>query len=313
MRHRSLPLDILTVAVSIIAILISIIRPDVAETTKYYIFAVVMLLVGIPHGAVDHIISSKMYDLSNRMSDQLKFYLPYLTLMLLMGIIWYLSPVAGFILFLICTIYHFGQADFIHLKIPTAFKIGLYISRGLMIMGLVIFVTPSVSFPIMESIMNIDITGGSIINQYSHEIAVTAMGQHFLLLTAASYTFRKKLTTNSWYRIGDAILIGTLFWFAEPIIAFAIYFGFWHSLGHVKELKDFLSKQNKHWGVIQFAKDSWLFTLVSIAGLWILYELNQAFGSKEQMLALLFILISALTLPHMIVVDLMFKTNKTTN
>ena len=85
MRHRSLPLDILTIVISVIAILISIIRPDVAETSKYYIFAVVMLLVGIPHGAVDHIISSKMYDLSNRMSDQLKFYLPYLTLMLLMA------------------------------------------------------------------------------------------------------------------------------------------------------------------------------------------------------------------------------------
>lgn len=271
-----------------------------------------MLLVGIPHGAVDHIISGKMYDLSNQMSDQLKFYLPYLTLMLVMGIIWYISPVTGFILFLLCTIYHFGQADFINLHMPISLKNGLYISRGLIIMGLVIFVSPSVSFPIMESIMNIDITAGSIINQYSLEIAVATMAQHFLLLAIASFSYRKKMNTNSWYLLGDAILISTLFWFAEPIIAFAIYFGFWHSLGHVKELKDFLSQQNKHWGPLQFLKDSWLFTTVSMVGLWILYELNQAFGSEEQMLALLFILISALTLPHMIVVDLMFKTTKTT-
>ncbi|MDZ7660143.1 Brp/Blh family beta-carotene 15,15'-dioxygenase [Fodinibius sp.] len=306
-------MDNVTVSVSLIAILISILRPDIAEASKYYIFATVMLLVGIPHGAVDHIISGKMYDLSNRISDQLKFYLPYLTLMLLMGVIWYLSPITGFILFLLCTIYHFGQADFIHLNMPAAIKNGLYISRGFMIMGLVIFVTPSVSFPIMESIMNIEITAGSLIDQYSYEIVAVTTAQHFLLLAIATFTFRENLDTNSWYLLGDATLISALFWFAEPIIAFTIYFGFWHSLGHVKELKDFFSKQNKYWGPLQFAKDSWLFTIISIAGLWILYELNQAFGSEEQMLALLFILISALTLPHMIVVDLMFKTSNTTN
>lgn len=248
MRHRSLPLDIFTISVSLIAILVSIFRPDLAEASKYYIFATVMLLVGIPHGAVDHIISGKIYNLSNQISDQLKFYLPYLALILLMGIIWYLSPITGFILFLLCTVYHFGQADFIHLNMSTALKNGLYISRGLMIMGLAIFVSPSVSFPIIESIMNIEITAGSIINQYSLEIAVAAMAQHFLLLTITSFSCRKKMNTNNWYLLGDTILVCTLFWFAEPIIAFAIYFGFWHSLGHVKELKDFISQQNKYWG-----------------------------------------------------------------
>ena len=285
--------------------------PELIDDVKYFVLAAGMLLLGIPHGAVDHIITSKLYDLSYTVKDQLKFYLPYLALMLLMGIIWYLYPLLGFAIFLICTIYHFGQSDLIHLNLPHLFKNGLYVSRGLMILGLLIFANPQISFPIMVEIAGIGTPSEFFLSTYSLPVAILAGLQHVLLLL-----FAGKVSGNTIHEIGSHILesaiIIALFLFAVPIIAFTVYFIFWHSLNHVGELKDFFSKRSKNWTLADFYKDSWLFTFISILGLFALYWLNTAFGSPNQMLALFFILISALTLPHVVVFELIFtKKNDT--
>lgn len=310
MRHRTRILNLIATLTSIAAILLSSFLPEVAELSKYYIFAFIIVLVGIPHGAVDHIVSSRIYNLSNEITDQIKFYVPYLLLILIMGFTWYLTPIIGFIIFLMTTIYHFGQADIERLKFPNKIKLPLYISRGVMLMGLVIFVKPSVSFPIMETIMGIDISTKAIAFEFNDFFSAIAVAQHFILLILVLISFQNHSKQKVGYIVGDAVLTASLFWFSEPIIAFAIYFGCWHSLGHIEELQHFLSSQNKHWDITEFIKDAWLFTTLSIFGLFVLYKLNQSFGSEEQMLALLFILISALTLPHMIVVELMYKNDK---
>ena len=308
MRHQSAAFDALTSTAAFLAIALSLWTPELIEQTKYYIFCFIMLVIGIPHGAVDHIISADLYNLSKSFSDQIKFYFPYLALMFAMGIIWYISPIIGFAIFLLCTIYHFGQADLIHLSIPNPLKKLLYLSRGVMVVGLIIFINPSLSYPVMESIAGLDFASTFPFIHYSFEIGIFSAFQHLLLLAIATAVHRATLSVSFWYPITDTLLIIGLFAFAEPVIAFAVYFGCWHSLGHVKELKEFFSSNGKKWSIREFYKSSWLFTMISIVGLVMLYWLNAAFGSEEQMLALLFILISALTLPHMFVVEIMFKS-----
>jgi Brp/Blh family beta-carotene 15,15'-monooxygenase len=310
MRHLSFPLDVFAVFVAAVAILGSQLFPDLMIDIRYPVLALAMITVGIPHGAVDHIISSDLYDLSNSLTDQALFYLPYLALMLLMGIIWYVSPPVGFFIFLACTIYHFGQADLFYLEVPPVIKNLLYISRGIMIIGLLVFVNPQVSFPIMETIAGLALPVDAIM-PFSIYFGWTMALQHILLLGIVTIVIDSESSQSLWYPVADAVLIAALFFLSEPIIAFAVYFACWHSIGHVKELKDFFIAQGRNWSVAKFYKHSWLFTAMSVFGLAILYWLNTAFGSEQQMLALLFILISALTLPHMIVVQLMFDTKQT--
>lgn len=285
--------------------------PDLIESIRYYVLAAGMLFLGIPHGAVDHIITSKMYNLSYTVKDQLKFYLPYLALMLLMGIIWYLYALLGFAIFLVCTIYHFGQSDLIHLDVPRRLRNGLYVSRGLMILGLLIFSNPRISFSIMNEIAGIGTPSEYFLANHTLPIAILAGVQHILLLIIAEKISGNTALGTGAHILESAIIIA-LFLFAEPILAFTVYFIFWHSLNHVGELKEFFSKRSSSWTLADFYKDSWLFTLISIIGLFALYWLNTAFGSPNRMLALFFILISALTLPHVVVVELMFSKKNDT-
>ena len=310
MRHRSFYLDLLAVAASVLAISGSLLMPGLVESLKYYLLALVMITVGIPHGAVDHIISSKLYNLSKTLADQIKFYLPYLALMLFMGLIWYFNAQIGFLIFIACTVYHFGQADLVYLTMPEWFKKVLYVSRGVMIMGLLIFIHPSISFPVMDAIAGIDLLDSAFWTNYSLWIGLALAAQHILLVSLAVISYRRVNEARPSYVIGDTLLVTALYLLAEPITAFAVYFAFWHSMGHIQELKAYFSTQDRQWSVTEFYKHSWLFSLISFLGLALLYWLNQAFGSDQQMLAILLILISVLTLPHMLVVEKMFSDHK---
>jgi len=309
MRHRSFPLDLAAIIATALAIVGSLWFPDLIDAGKYYVLGLVMLTVGIPHGAVDHIISAKLYNLSNSLKDQITFYIPYLALMLLMGIIWYLSPKVGFLIFIGCTVYHFGQADLIYLALPSTLKNILYLSRGFMIMGLLIFIHPSTTFPIMETIAGFTLSESTFWSNYPLLIGAIMAIQHLVFVGVAVFFYRSKASIEPWYILGDSLLITALFTFTEPITAFAIYFACWHSIGHIKELISFFQTEDTDWSLITFYKHSWLFTLISFLGLALLYWINQAFGSDLQMLAMLLILISVLTLPHMLVVEVLFKNN----
>ena len=94
----------------------------------------------------------------------------------------------------------------------------------------------------------------------------------------------------------------------HPLVAFAVYFGLWHSLGHILELIRFFRTQDGEVTTIPaFYKKAALYTIVSFIGLGLLYAATQSFGLQDQMIALLFILISVVTLPHMVIVERLYQ------
>lgn len=82
-------------------------HPFVQSIIGYSILLVGMIAVGLPHGAVDHLISSK--GLNTQITP--KFVLTYLGLMTVMGVLWFIFPNATLLTFLLFSALHFGQAD----------------------------------------------------------------------------------------------------------------------------------------------------------------------------------------------------------
>ena len=308
MRHGSINTDLAVLTIVAIVTLVSIIEPQLMTEIRYYFLAASMLLIGIPHGAIDHIISSRIYNLKNTLGDQLKFYVPYLLLMIIMALIWMVSGIMGFLAFAIITMYHFGQADLEHLQLPKIYRHVLTFSRGLMILSLIIFMDSSYTFPVIEEAAGISIQPGNWLLEHGFETGALLALQHPLLLLTVLLKFRKRQINAWWYPVLDALLIFTLFALNDPIIAFSIYFSFWHSMGHLFEMKDFFKRAGDSLPLWKFYKLALPFTLISLAGLWLLYLLNTAIGMEERMVALLFILISVLTLPHVFVVEKMLST-----
>jgi Brp/Blh family beta-carotene 15,15'-monooxygenase len=74
-----------------------------------------LIVVGIPHGAVDHLVES-----GNWQSKKVPlFILKYLSLAGLMGLFWYWFTDYALLVFIIYSAWHFGQADGVHWKFKT--------------------------------------------------------------------------------------------------------------------------------------------------------------------------------------------------
>ncbi|MFZ9189080.1 MAG: Brp/Blh family beta-carotene 15,15'-dioxygenase, partial [Algoriphagus sp.] len=85
-----------------------ILFPGISQSLQFTVFGLILLLVGIPHGGIDHLI----HDPDIRPQGLVSFILRYLLLMLGYGLLWWFVPLAALIAFLGMSAYHFGQSHF---------------------------------------------------------------------------------------------------------------------------------------------------------------------------------------------------------
>ena len=95
--------------------------------------------------------------------------------------------------------------------------------------------------------------------------------------------------------------LGIVFYLLPPLLAFAFYFCFVHSIRHFKSiyatLNDGLSDKKIYWLTFLFSAITW-----AISGLILI--LNQgAIEIETQVFRIIFIGLAALTVPHMILID----------
>ncbi len=312
MRHKSPLLNFSATAISFICILAMLLAPNALGLLAPYLLFISVFLIGIPHGAIDHVIAAEVYNVRQSVMRHILFYASYLLIMLVIGLLWIYLPAVGMIFFLGISIYHFGQADILSFTNKSGFvEHILYLSRGLLIIGLILFSFPQISLPIVA--VAIQQPQDFFESWYSlgGDLALVSIAQHIivLLLLARRTTF----TVPFWRIIADTVIVASLLFFTHPLVGFAIYFALWHSVGHVREMLDFFAQKGKQVSLFDFYKLALPFTLISLLGLLMLYGLVSVWTDLEYMIPLLFILISVLTLPHMIVADRMFHAGKVSN
>jgi Brp/Blh family beta-carotene 15,15'-monooxygenase len=84
-----------------------LIFPKYFNTIQYLLFAVGLLTVGFPHGAIDHLLIIGLYH--DKINPQ--FILRYIALFFAYFILWILLPNLSMIIFIGYSIWHFGQCD----------------------------------------------------------------------------------------------------------------------------------------------------------------------------------------------------------
>ena len=113
--------------------------------------------------------------------------------------------------------------------------------------------------------------------------------------------FEKKLRKG----IIEIVFLLLVFFFCDPLLSFAIYFCFFHTYKHLKHLikNIYINLPNKKFVIYSTV----IFTIISwFGGLAILYILVQNISLYESMLKVVFIGL-ALTLPHMLLVDIVYR------
>jgi len=305
MRHPVPLLNIFLTGSVILAVGLSFLAPEAMEWIAPWFLFFAVFVIGIPHGAVDHVVAADLYGMRQRVTGHLLFYSSYLLVMLLVGLLWVFYPLAGMVLFLLISVYHFGQADMAALLKQDAPLSALFSwSRGLMIIAAVIFTDPYVCLPIIEAAIRMSPEWFPYLYQHSTIILITATAQYFavvLIVLLSGY-----LNVSRLRFIGDSLLLTALLVLTHPLIGFALYFALWHSIGHVQEMIAFFRDNGRHVTIWSFYRMAIPFTLVSLFGLAVLFFVQRTFSVGNEMISLLFILISVLTLPHMIIVDRMY-------
>lgn len=291
-------------AVAIVAILINQLAPQFAEQTRYLLLAVVILFIGMPHGALDHHIDGNLegwdpYSL-NRW-----FYGWYLSAIAVYSLVWIFFPFFSFMFFLLITLYHFGQADAERFALSGWLKWVIHLSRGATVVGLIVFGDLEYSSAVIEAVTNISIYD-IISASYNPNLIMWAVAavypvSYLIILLAKSSVINHKLT----YLV-DAVIVPILFIYCDLVWAFAIYFGLWHSFNHALVMLDYLRSKEHEVTFGWFFKESFLFSLLSYLGLLFVYNMLNAFGNEELLVSLLFVVIAVLTLPHMLVVEKLY-------
>lgn len=286
------------------AVLLQLIAPELVLNLRYPLLIAVILILGIPHGAIDHIITSQLFNLPYSLKGQLPFYAFYFMAMGLMAFIWLWNPIIGFLGFICITIYHFGQADLNFLNLPPATKRILFISRGAFILILIIFSDWTLIGPVISSIMYQPI---SSVTLFSPSAWMSAGLIQFVLINGTILLlYRKQLTKPTLtYFVADSTFVITLFFIVDPFLAFAVYFGTWHCSGHIQQMLLFLKNTDDELDLTDFYRKAFPLTAAAVLGLCLLLILRSVWPMSIELIFVIFI--SVLTLPHMLIVEKMYE------
>ena len=252
--------------------------------------------IGVSHGALDHEKGKKIIKLFKLKKIEL-FYLAYVSLSLIIILLWSIAPIITLIIFLIVASYHFGKEDSVFGKIKyNHFSNILFFFKGSIIVLAPLYFSQEETFEIFK-ILNVNI---KTINQdFLLALILLSLFSNFLL--------KKNILIHSI----DTLSIIIINWAFSPLVAFTIYFCFLHSIRHSFSLIYEINKNNFKKGSNLFIKK--VLPLTMLTGLLFLislYVLNNYFLLNSAILKVIFIGLASLTFPHILLEYLLEKNEK---
>ncbi len=263
-------------------------------TTLNIVSFLLIFFIGLPHGSFDGAVAS-LVGFKTKMQF-INFLIYYVALSLFVILFWLYFPIISLLVFLFMTIIHFGLCDWSNLE-TSKYKFSVASTYGMTIIFGIIFFNETQSFIIFEYLTN------NKIYFFQSIIFVPYIVTFFLLLYLIYISFFEKILRICVIEITFLLFI---FYIFDPILSFSIYFCFFHTYKHLKHLikNVYLHLSNKKFVIYT----TLIFTLISwIFGIIIVLYLVQNFTLYESILKVIFIGLAALTLPHMILVDLVYR------
>ena len=279
MRHPSIFLRIVSVSSALALILIAFFFPAILAGIELPLLFLSVFLIGIPHGAIDHVMASEIFNLKKTLGSHLLFYGSYLLIMLFVGAIWVFLPVLGMIFFLLISVYHFGQADMEdfmedHRGLSDRF---LHSIRGVLIIGCIVFSDLSMTVPVMADAMALQANELLAWMPDANVALLVIFGIYLISIVFA--TFQKRFTSPVSVLL-DSVLLIAMFLITGPFIGFAVYFALWHSAGHVQEMREYFQEHQKNLSLAPTG------AMNDHIGLFLLQQVNRAlwcgFGDHHQ-------------------------------
>ncbi len=287
-------------------------------------FALGTLVVGMAHGAVDHLVPLRAaLDVSLRRSI-VAVSAVYAVLGGAVVVAFFLSPVAAFVGFIVLTWLHWGQGDVAallvagveHLRTPWERVLTLVVRGGLP-MGVPLLSHPGEYRLVAEWVVGLFVADAASavapVFTPGVRIGVAAVmgGATVVSLALGAWRVSVGASRRGWLRdAGETLTLWAWFLLAAPVFAVGVYFALWHALRHVGRLvliddaaAGALAAGDTRGALWRFARDAAPLTLggfLVVAGVALAVPYGVA--APGDLLAVSLVAIAAMTLPHVAVV-----------
>jgi Brp/Blh family beta-carotene 15,15'-monooxygenase len=291
-------------ALAILFLFLQLLGLRIPIPVQNWILILGILLGGIPHGAIDHIIRKEENRLDGKPFNLFRFYFQYLAAMGFYALIWYYFPVFSLILFILITAWHFGETDLFIDSYPNQFiRSGFYMIYGLWV---ILFLLFSHEKEVVDILHTLNIQSLNQINQillgfqdWNYWVLII-IG---LLLWVLNGVLLRNWSSNLLLQLGFLFILS----FLSLAISFTLYFTAWHSLRSLNEIAHFLKKGISMKEFLSLFLPNTLLALLFLGGLYYYWIKSFPMGS---FILLVFILLSLLTLPHFLIMHFLFDRER---
>lgn len=294
------------VVITAIFILLGSFASGVLSTLEPFLVLGMMLLLGLPHGATDH---GLFLALKNKRFNTSKagFYLAYFALIATYGLVWFFFPVVAFGIFLLLSFYHFGQSNWVSIKQSSNVVARLhYVLWGAGILLTPILLHAGEAIDIVKAM-----TGTRVISTPDQQSVYGFIAAMALANAACMIALWWQQRINSRQLLLEVFvyaLLLTLFFTNSLLLGFSVYFVFWHSLDSAKDQLRFFEirlspalRRQLYTEIGMTVIGAFTFCLI----VW--FGPGPEKALQPAVIGGVFIFISLLTLPHMLLVEQLYN------
>jgi len=274
-----------------------------------FLCLLLILIIGVSHGSLDHIKGGKLLALFNIKSTYI-FYLSYILISLAVIVTWMILPSITLFVFLIIASYHFGKEDTQFLIVDRSyFTQMLYFFKGF----LIILAPLYFHFQETVAIFKLLLIDNEVFYSSLNFIETNKVIQIGIISSTLSsiFLFLKNFEIKKFVIFLDYFSILILNYYLSPLIAFTVYFCFLHSIRHSISLAIELDPNSLINGFRVFVKKALPLTILTgIFSFIALYLLNNSYNLDSAILKIIFIGLASLTFPHILLEYFLEKNEK---
>ncbi|MEN1705086.1 MAG: Brp/Blh family beta-carotene 15,15'-dioxygenase [Planctomycetota bacterium] len=266
------------------------------EATSAIIMLAAVLLVGVPHGAYDMEVGRQLLRQRFRRAWWIVFGGLYVASTILAGLFWIAAPVAGLAALLIGGALHWGVDDLEFRTESLAQNLWLAFARGTIPVAMPLLFHPEETARIFGVLVQAETAWSTV--QFIGAIAalIGAVGLVHQLLLAKAHNRDQAPRI-----IAEIMALAVWFAITEPILAFTLYFCFWHAVRH--SLRSAAEIDPTDWskaltGYVRAVLTPTILTVLLAALAFVL--LRGSFTATEGVWRTTFIGLFALTVPHVV-------------
>jgi beta-carotene 15,15'-dioxygenase len=260
------------------------------DYTAYFFLALGFLVVGIPHGALDHLLLRK------KGGSLFLFVAEYLFVVGLYFVMWHYFPMLSLLLFILFSAFHFGESEYEMYGIQSeSFK--SYIHAFLLGLSILVFISCTHVQEVSQLLISYNATWGVWLDK--SWVAPLSVG---LAVLSLAYIVVQALLAK--FKVFTGLLFILILGIPTPLLlSFGLYFIVQHSSNAWQHMQGELKISS-----VAMYKKAIPFTLGALCILMLIVALNTAiFQKTDHYMGSVFTFLSCISLPHFMLMHLFYK------